>query len=130
MPKHFRERRVRVDELESDPSRIYEPFVDAYMAYLRDPATPRRRKVAARDIHIPPQFAAPSEHVAILRPGFEELRRTNEEMMREIAVLEGTVGSLWTYDDTAMVQLYHELAPEAQVQCVIIGRDPAKPRAA
>jgi hypothetical protein len=48
-------------------------------------------------------------------------------MMTPIAVLERVDGSLWTYNDAMLVTLYHELAPDALVQVVIIGHDPAPP---
>jgi hypothetical protein len=39
--------------------------------------------------------------------------------------LERADGRLMAYDDTAIVALYHELAPEAAVRCIVIGVDPA-----
>lgn len=45
--------------------------------------------------------------------------------MRGIPVLERADGSLWAYDDVVLIGLYHELAPDAMVRCVVIGKDPA-----
>lgn len=126
MPKNFREEKVPIESLKNDPSRIYEPLVEAYMAEMEDPSVGRNVVVLPSDIHVSPAFAAPAEHVQVLRPAFTELRRTNEEMMRPIPLLERDDGTLWSYDDTAIIALYRELAPDARILCRIIGRDPAQ----
>ena len=127
MPKHFTCERVPVDRVTADPARIYRPFLDAYVRYLQEEGTYVVRDVPANLIGIPVGFAAPPAHIAILRGDFEELRRTAEEMMHPIAVLERADGILWSYDDTAIIALYHDLVPLARVRCVVIGSDPAPP---
>lgn len=124
MPRRFREENVPIDKLRVDESRIYEPFMDAYTAYLTGKTTPTERTVAARDVGIPEGFEAPSEHVDIMLKSFVDLRRHREEMMQAIAVLERADGSVWAYDDTAIMAAYHVLAPDARVACLVIGRDP------
>jgi hypothetical protein len=126
MPKHFREERIPIDQIQSDPSRVYEPMVEAYMAYYSGQTAGRTVTVLASKIRVAEAFRAPLEHIAMMRPGFTEVRRTNEEHLRELFVLEREDGSIWSYDDTALVALYQELAPGARVLCRIIGTDPAQ----
>jgi len=126
MPKRFREENLPIGSLDVDQSRIYEPFLQAYMAWMEGKTTAEERTVVARDVGIPEGFEAPPEHVDIMLQAFVELRRTREEMMQAIPVLERADGSVWAYDDTAIMAAYHVLAPEANVAVLVIGRDPGE----
>lgn len=126
VPKTFREIDVPFERLEVDQSRLYEPFVQALMAHITNPAQTRRRSVPVQNVGIPAGFEAPAEHIAMMRPAFQEMRRTREETMQPIPVLERADGSLWAYDDAATIALYRELAPDATVLCDVIGKDPAR----
>jgi len=124
MPRRFREEKVPLGSLAKDRSRLYEPFTTALVATMTGEVVPEERTVTAREVRIPEGFEAPPEHVDAMLAAFVELRRTREEMMEPIAVLERADGSLWAYDDAALMAAYHVLAPDARVACLVIGKDP------
>ena len=124
MPRRFREEKVSLSSLQVDQSRVYEPFTTALVACTTGEVVPEERTVTAREVGIPEGYEAPPEHVDIMLGAFGELRRTREEMMDPIAVLERGDGSLWAYDDAALMATYHVLAPDARVACLVIGKDP------
>lgn len=98
--------------------------MEAYLAYLTGKTTPEERIVAANDVHVPEGFEAPAEHVDYMLESFTSLRRTREEEMTAMAVLELADGSLWAYDDAALITAYHLVAPHARIRCHVIGKDP------
>lgn len=126
MPKNTRVKMVNVNDLHVDPSRIYEPMVEAFSDYLADRTIGRTVKVFPAKINVAETFRPPFESLAVMRPAFNLIRRTNEERLIEILVLERSDGSIWSYDDTTLVTLYQELAPGARVLCRIIGVDPGR----
>jgi len=124
MPRRFREEKVPLSSPQVDRSRVYELVTTALVACMTGEAIPEGRTVAARDVGIPEGVEAPPEHVDLMLGAFVELRRTREEMMEPIAVLERGDDSLWAYHDAALVAAYHVLAPDARVACLVIGKDP------
>lgn len=128
MPKRYKEEMVPADQLRVDPNfKHYEPFMDAFMKHMEDPAAAERRSVPAKTVGLPAGREPNQADVDGFCPGidaFNELRRSREEMMYEIPVLERHDGSLWAYDDPVLMNLYHRYAPDAKLIVAIIGKDP------
>lgn len=123
MPSRSRTVSIPLSEIQVDESRIYEPFMEAYLAYLSGETIAEERTVAAREVSIPEGYEAPAEHVDLMLESFTWRRRTREEAMEAIAVLERADGSLWAYDDAALIAAYHLMAPNARLRCHVIGKD-------
>ena len=82
--------------------------------------------MSAGNVKVPALSPLQAEFVAMCtREGFTELRRWREESLYVMPVLKRSDGSLWAYDDAAVVSLYHRHAPGATVHVAIIGTDPA-----
>ena len=94
---------------------------------MADPHLPlERRDVCVGTVRVPDLSPMQAAFVAVVDyDSFNELRRSREEMLSTIPVLERSDGSLWAYDDAAFVSMCHRFAPAATLHVAIIGSDPA-----
>jgi hypothetical protein len=127
MPDQIRTETVHVDQLKVHPDSppIYQPALEATLAYMNGDTMPELRVVVAREVGIPEGYAPPAWVMTPILRVFEQLHRQRADAMRAFDVMERADGSLWSYDAPAMVAAYHAVAPNARVLVRVIGRDPA-----
>ena len=109
-----------------DNSRALENlFNEAHATYLASGGDGYpTRIVLARDINIPEGYEPLPNRLAQMRPGFQhERRRFESPTAPPIAVVERADGSLWTYENTPMLTLFHEMASLARLQVAIIASE-------
>lgn len=111
--------------LPDNPRELEKLFHEAHAAYLvTDGKDFPTRIVLARDINIPEGYEPLPNRLAQIRPGFQhERRRFESPSAPPIAVVEREDGSLWTYENTPMLTLFHEMAALARLQVVIIASE-------
>lgn len=126
MGKRWKTEYIKAGDLQSDAP-IYQPFMDAWLAVT----TGENTDVAYRDVcaaKVMTPALSPVQRAFVSGADydtFNELRRSREEMMTAIPVLQRVDGSLWAYDDAGTIALYRVFAPTATVRVGIIGTDPA-----
>lgn len=126
MGKRWKTARIPAKDLRSNDLPIYEPFMAAYLAYMAGESNPDLVSVCAGKVKAPQLSPMQAGFVAVADYAtFNELRRSREEQMAVVAVLQRADGNLWAYDDASLMTLYHRYAPAATVRVIVIGHDAA-----
>lgn len=112
-------------QLPNDPRSLEKLFNEAHAAYLSgETADVPTRIVLARDINIPEGYEPLPNRLDQMRPGFQhERRRFESPSAPPIAVVERADGSLWTYENTPILTLFHEMASLARLKVAIIASE-------
>ena len=112
---------IPVDNITSDlPS--YQPLTDALIDAMTGGEQPEERTIQAGRLRMEPEFVS-NEAVAIVAQNWEEIRRTQEEFLHRVLVMERSDGSLWVYDDCPFVTVAQRLDPMMPLPCAVF-RDP------
>ncbi len=114
---------IPVERISSEPP-TYQPLTDALIGAMTGGEQPEERTIQASQLRMDAEFVS-RDAVAIVARNWEEIRRTQEEFLHRVLVMERSDGSLWVYDDCPFVTVAQRLDPTMPLPCAVF-RDPTR----